>query len=545
MIQAKSSQSKVVLLILVVFAVISLFWSVFVPVFESPDESTDYEFGRYYRRTWKLPVLTDNPRPQGVHVWEPLYFYILGSVARAIDAPLSDGSKYNYGSEEQWKRLREEKVLNLHKHDPGEFKFNWDQIAWSLHIMRLVSVLLSTGSVWFVYKMGREVFPEPSWLPIAGTMLFAFNPQFLFLGSVLNVVDMVIFSTAILLWLLARFMKRKVNKAIDIIVLGTSMGMAILSKMTALPILAVAVVGIAWKRVVEKKAVATAVLLFLTVFLLTGGWYLVRNQVLYGEPTGAKIHVLVRLGRLANPLLEEFGIVNYLISYPKTQWKTFWSGFGWITIYLPMVFPFTMLMIYAHGAWGFVVAMRERKSLILSSVQRRQLAVLAMAPIIVWLAISRVIFMVDVFHGKDLFPISGVIALIVALGWKTMWEIFGRNDWNRRWIKNTVMLCVFLVSIFWFKQPELARFFKGIADMADVRQMVGTGILTVVALMVSWKLISNQRFRNIMTRIAMGKEFQIALFILGIIATSELAILFLLVVPSLYQMPIRSLISGQ
>lgn len=542
MIKTKSSQSKVVLLILAVFAVTSLFWSVFVPVFESPDESTDYEFGRYFSRTWKLPVLTDNPRPQGVHAWEPLYFYILGSVSKLIHAPSSYDSKYNYS--EPWKRIYEENPLNLYRHEPSEFKFNWDRLAWSLHLMRLVSVLLSIGSVWFVYKMGREVFPEPSWLPIAAMMLFGFNPQFLFLGSVLNVVDMVIFSTTILLWLLARFMKRKVNQAIDIIVLGVSMGIAIISKMTALPILAVVVIGIGWKKLVEKKPIMNAIFLFLVVFLLTGGWYLVRNQVLYGEPTGAKIHVLVRLGRLANPLLEEFGLLNYLISYPKTQWKTFWSGFGWITIYLPMVFPFTMLVTYAHGAWGFITVMRKENLLNLSNIQKRQLIILAMVPIIVWLAITRVIFMVDVFHGKDLFPVSGVVALIVALGWKAIWAIFGGNDWNRLWIKNTAMLCIFLVSIFWFKQLELARFFKGIADMADIRQMVTTGILAAIVLRVFWKLFSGQRSREIIRRLVVRNEFQIALFILATIAILELAILFLLVVPDLYHLSIWELLKS-
>lgn len=542
MIKTKSSQSKVVLLILVVFAVISLFWSVFVPVFESPDESTDYEFGRYYARTWKLPVLTDNPRPQGVHVYEPLYFYILGSVSKLINAPLSEGSKYEYS--DQWKRLREQKVINFYRHDPSEFKFNWDQLVWSLHLMRLISVLLSVGSVWFVYKMGREVFPEPSWLPITGMMLFAFNPQFLFLGSALNVVDMVIFSTTILLWLLMRFMKRKINKAKDIVVLGVSMGMAILSKMTALPILAVVVIGIGWKKLVEKKPIMNAILLFLVVFLLTGGWYLVRNQVLYGEFTGSKIHVLVRWGKITNPLLEEFGLLNYLISYPKTQWKTFWSGFGWITIYLPMIFPFTMLMTYAHGAWGFMTVMRKENLLNLSNIQKRQLAVLAIAPIVLWLAITRVIFMVDVFHGKDLLPVSGVLALIVVLGWKAIWAIFGKNDWNRRWIENAVMPCIFLVSIFWFKQLEMARFFKGIANATDIWEMIVVGILVTIALRVFWMLISNQKFRNTIERISTGNEFRIVLYILGMIAISELAILFFLVVPSLYQLSILKLIFG-
>jgi len=543
MIQTRSPQSKAALLILAVFTVISIFWSVFVPVFESPDESTDYEFGRYFARTWKLPVLTDNPRPKGVHVWEPLYFYILGSVSKTINAPLSSGSRYEYNN--PWKRIYEQNPLNLYQHNPSEFKFNWDYLAWSLHLMRLVSVLLSVGSVWFVYKMGREVFPEPSWLPISGMMLFAFNPQFLFLGSVLNVVDMVIFSTTILLWLLARFMRREVNRAIDIIILGMSMGMAILSKMTALPILAVVVVGISWKRIVEKKPVISAILLFLIVFLLTGGWYLVRNQVLYGELTGAKIHVLARFnGVWKNPFLEEVGLLNYLISYPKTQWKTFWSGFGWITIYLPMIFPFTMLMIYAHGIWGFVVAIRDRTNLILSGVQKKQLAILATVPIIVWLAITRVIFMVEVFHGKDLFPVSGVAALIVALGWRTLWKVFGSNDWDRHWIKNTAMLCIFSVSVFWFKQPELARFFKGIANMADVWQMVITGTLAAITLRAFWKLFFGQRSREIIRKLVVRNEVRIVSFTLGIIAVSELTILFLLVVPDLYQMSIWELLKS-
>lgn len=543
MIKTKSSQSKVVLLILAVFAVISLLWSIFIPVFESPDESTDYEFGRYYSRTLKLPVLTDYPRPQGVHVYEPLYFYILGSVSKVIQAPSSYDSKYNYS--EPWKRIYEENPLNLYRHEPSEFKFNWDRLAWSLHLMRLVSVLLSIGSVWFVYKMGREVFPEPSWLPIAGVMLFAFNPQFLFLGSVLNVVDMVIFSTTILLWLLARFMKRKVNRVVDIIVLGASMGLAIISKMTALPILAVAVIGVGWKRIAEKRPAINAILLFLFAFLVTGGWYLIRNQVLYGEPTGSKIHVLARHnGVWKNPLLDEFGLLNYLISYPKTQWKTFWSGFGWITIYLPMIFPFTMLVVYAHGIWGFVTAMGERKNLILSGVQKRQLAILAMAPIILWLAITRVILLVDVFHGKDLFPVSSVMALVVVIGWKTMWELLGRDDWNRRLFKKVAMLCVFLISIFWFKQFELAKLFKGIANLTDVWRMIGAGALATMAYWVFWKLISSNKIRDISSKFVARYEFQIPLFILSAIAISELAILFLLVVPSLYQMPIWELLKS-
>ena len=76
------SQSQTAKIILLLFFLVSLTWSIFTPVFEAPDETTAYEYGRYYARTWDLPVLTKLPLPQGVHHWEPLYFILLGRIAK-------------------------------------------------------------------------------------------------------------------------------------------------------------------------------------------------------------------------------------------------------------------------------------------------------------------------------------------------------------------------------------------------------------------------------------------------------------------------------
>lgn len=533
-------QRRIAVAIVGLFFFSALMWSLFVPVFESPDETTAYEYGRYYARTWTLPVLTQQPLPQGVHHWEPLYFFILGAVAKGLDAPVSTNSRYYY--EDGWKRIREEQPMSFFRHEPAEFKFAWDDIAWSLHIMRMVSVLLSVGSVWLVYKIGREIFPEPSWIPIAAMALFAFNPQFVFFSGMLSVVNMATFSTSLFVWLLMRFMRRKINRSVDIMTLGASLGVAILSKMTALPVMGAAIVALWLKRMSEKKSVITAILLFFSIFMVAGGWYLLRNQALYGEFSGSRAHVLYRFGKITNPFLEEVGLLNYLISYPKTQWRTFWSGFGWTTIYLPAMFPFFMLLFYFHGLWGLVSSFVGKGHAGFSSGQIRQLIVLSLAPTLVWVGISRVIFIVEVFHGKDLFLVAGPLAILVVSGWKIFFRTFPEERLKLWGIGGVITFLVSFASVFWFRQIELARFFKGIADLVDVEKMFVVFVATAVILKLFWSIVSNRILREKVAVYYKRYQWQVFSVLPFILALANITILFGIAIPAFYQIPIWSLL---
>lgn len=534
------SRSQTAKIILLVFFLLSLTWSIFTPVFEAPDETTAYEYGRYYSRTWALPVLTKLPLPQGVHHWEPLYFMILGRIAKIIDAPLSDESRYHYSA--GWGRIREENPINLYRHEPGEFKFVWDHLAWSLHSMRILSVILATGSVWFLYKAGREIFPKDSWIPVLSMLLYAFNPQFVFFSGILNVVNMVNFSFSLFLWLLMRFLKNTRHSFLSLFQLGVMFGISILSKMTTLATLPVVILVIYWQRINIKKPVVSAMILFLMVFFLAGGWYLVRNQALYGEFTGSRAHVLYRFGKITNPFLEEVGLLNFIISYPKTQWTTLWSGYGWITIYLPAIIPFLLAVVYFHGLWGFVDELKKFKSRINLSPQRVQLLALALIPLVVWLGITRAIFIIEVFHGKDLLFVSGALAIAVIYGLSLFWKKLGH--WNQVSMRKKLLAISFLtfLSVFWFEQQSLARFAKGIAGGADITAMATVGMITALIILLAWKLFSHFRVRKITERILLTNPKTTVILLLLLLALIDVSVLFGLVVPPLYNQSLWDLL---
>lgn len=533
------SQAKTAKIILAIFFLVSLIWSLFTPVFEAPDETTAYEYGRYYARTLELPVLTQLPLPQGVHHWEPLYFVILGRIAKIIDAPLSDNSRYQYP--QNWDRIRTENPTNLYRHEAEEFKFGWDKLALSLHVMRLVSVFLAVGSVWFIYKIGSEIFSQDSSFPIWAMILFGFNPQFIFFSGILNIVNMVTFLTAIFLWLLVKYLGRRDNEEFSVLILGAIFGITIFSKMTALAMLPAIILAIGWRRFEEKKSIVKGVLFFSIVFLLFGGWYLIRNQALYGEFTGAKAHVIYRFGRIINPFLEEVGLLNFIISYPKTQWTTFWSGFGWITVYLPLLFPLTMLIVYIHGIYGFVRELIDSK-LGLNRIQKRQLIVLGLMPILVWLGITRVIFMVEVFHGKDLFLISGALALVVIIGLTSLLKRAYSRHGIGRLVKKTLLVITGILTMFWLKQHLLAEFLKGAATAAEVFQLILTGATGVMVLITFWSLLENTKLMTIVSRSWMKQRNRLPIITTGILAAINLLILFAVFIPAMYHRSIWQLI---
>lgn len=535
------SQAKTAKIVLIFFFLTSLAWSVFTPVFEAPDETTAYEYGRYYARTWQLPVITKLSPPQGVHHWEPLYFIFLGRIAKTINAPLSDHSRYHYPA--GWTRIREENPANLYRHEPDEFKFGWDKLATSLHLMRLFSVFLASGSVWFVYKTGREIFSQKSWLPIWAMILYAFNPQFVFFSGILNVVNMITFLTAVFLWLLTKYLRRGQNDWRHTSVLGCIFGIAIFSKMTALAMLPATLLAVGWKRMEERKSIIRGLAIFLLAFLVTGGWYLIRNQVLYGEFSGTKAHVVYRFGRVVNPFLEEVGLVNFIISYPKTQWITLWSGFGWITVYLPLIFPLAMLVFYAHGLFGFVGELTDGK-LGLNRVQRRQLIILGLMPVSVWLGITRVIFMVEVFHGKDLFLITGVLTLMVVVGWASLWKRIESGGWLGKWEKLAATGAMGVLTSFWLKQPQLAKLVKGIAGGQDVLELVWTAAAGMTALVIGWRLIENKILMKKVARFWASREGILLSGLAGLLVVANLMVLFMMFIQAMYHLSIWELLKS-
>jgi hypothetical protein len=168
-------------LILLTHIALGVFYSLAVPIWEANDEWGHYEFVRYVAREHRLP-------PPGTKLIEwndeshqpPLYYLLSGLATSWIDA--SDDLK-------PWKNeYRFTPIRGISKALPTKEAaiFPYRGTVLSIHVARLVSVLLSTVTVWATYLIGCTAFPTRRDIALGATAINAFWPQFLFIGSMVT-----------------------------------------------------------------------------------------------------------------------------------------------------------------------------------------------------------------------------------------------------------------------------------------------------------------------------------------------------------------------
>jgi uncharacterized membrane protein len=191
---------RLVILILLVHLVLGLLYSVAVPIWEAHDEWGHYAFVRYLATERAFP-------PPGTKLVErydesiqPPLYYILGALATfwintddGLNPTMNPYATTGDGTG----------GVNFAVHRPEVEAFPYKDTVLAIHVTRLVSVLLSTVTVWTTYLIGRSLFPKREELALGAMAINAFWPQFLFIGSVVNNDIMVtVFSCLVLLFLI-------------------------------------------------------------------------------------------------------------------------------------------------------------------------------------------------------------------------------------------------------------------------------------------------------------------------------------------------------
>lgn len=149
------------------------------------------------------------------------------------------------------------------------------------------------------------------------------------LGAVSNDSPTIAFCSAVV-WLCIRLMTGD-RSPWTTVGLGTFLALALLSKGTALPLVAfVGVVMLIWPRTRPLRARIGSAAITMSIGLL-GGWWWVRNLLVYGslQPHG--------LPREHNPWPPGSG--PDVIEFSEYLWarlaRSFWGNFGWLTYPLP------------------------------------------------------------------------------------------------------------------------------------------------------------------------------------------------------------------
>jgi 4-amino-4-deoxy-L-arabinose transferase-like glycosyltransferase len=392
--------------------VLSTAWSFAVPMFEAPDELAHWQYLRYVHDTGRLPVysmaLEEAAQP-------PLYYWLMAPFAKPVAMPRSLG----------WRQADGRWFV-----PPGVRRFLGSRSGFSdfrsARVVRALTVLISVGTIIFTYLVGREATGrETTGLLAAGLVLLL--PQFTFRAMNISNDALMICLCALTAWFVVRIVRRGCTW-LTVLAASACVGAAFLAKPNAIvwaPVLAAAIgtERIAWSR-------RLAYLCGLTLIVLIAAPWLVRNQILYGDPLLSSSTIqrvlphLVEVKPLTGPYFRFY--------FPRMLAASFVGVFGWMNLAMPLRIYYGFALVALFATVGLLRHWRRLAS------DRRLLLILLIAPI---LALALVVNFNRTFtqpQGRYLFPALPALGVLAAIGFEA-WP-----SWTQR---ATVLLLVALALL--------------------------------------------------------------------------------------------------
>jgi 4-amino-4-deoxy-L-arabinose transferase-like glycosyltransferase len=384
--------------ILVAYLALALAYNAATPFGAPPDERPHAFYVQHLVEQRALPVLRREARDQYEAHQPPLY-YLLAAPVWAAARRLPEGTR---GS-----------------------------------CLRLVSTLLGGVGLLLIAGLAAATRPGDTTLAMGAVAFAAFLPMRLATAAAVgnDLLAEAVFTATLLL--LARSIREGITlrRALGV---GLLLGAGLLSKSTCLLLFPVVPLGWALRLRTREEDVGkptadgelhpvAAMALSLAVALLVGGWWLVRNQRLYGEVLVAETFVRY-FQDTARPeifLRQGYSFLDYLLFLviPLT-FRSFWGVFGHMQIYMgappkpafmPPSWVYPLLMLPTAAALvGLVRAYLRRGEL--NTTERALWSLQVVTWLLVVSAFLR--FNTEFFQaqGRYLFPAMGPIVLLFTFG---------------------------------------------------------------------------------------------------------------------------------
>lgn len=321
--------------------------SCMLPMEKAPDESMRYMVPEYIFQYHRLPAGTDMAVVDGVwgfsYAFTPYLPSILAAMLMRLAAVFTDSAK----------------VL--------------------LIACRFVSVAAATGSVWLAFPIGKRLFAD--W---KSRLLFAlcvgFLPQFVFLSAYLNNDAFAVFTVMLILfaWLYGRERHWDYRSCL---LLAVAIGLCVLTYYNAYGWVLCSIFmffGSIWQDdAIERKwkhALSHGCMIAAVAFLL-GGWFFIRNAVLYdGDFLGmdtmyecGELHAAVGYKPSERLLYAKAGLPVWSMLL-DTEWipdtlDSFFAVFGYRDIRTLDVIYVIYLLLAIVGLLGFVYGFCRKKEM--------------------------------------------------------------------------------------------------------------------------------------------------------------------------------------
>lgn len=162
-----------------------------------------------------------------------------------------------------------------------------------IQLLRVVPLLCGVLQVEICYRTVRHVYPEHENLQIAGTALGAFLPMNLYMSQYVGNEPMAAVMTGLVILAVLRLLDLSEEHDLSrtCAVLGGLLGLAILTKVTAILLTPIMLLVVAYKslrgKVISSSSIKATVRLAGIMLLFTAlvcGWFFARNQLRLGTP---------------------------------------------------------------------------------------------------------------------------------------------------------------------------------------------------------------------------------------------------------------------
>ncbi|MBE7471246.1 MAG: glycosyltransferase family 39 protein [Anaerolineales bacterium] len=333
------------LFILLLHLALSLTYARTIPLGEAPDEPAHLSYAQFIARNGRLPVTLAERREAGYRsAWPPLYHFLVAGPLLAVgDAPPTRLKAVGDTPRRLIPTNGQTIAAFIHTADEAP---PWRGLPLAWHLSRLISVALTVLSVCLTYTIARRLTGQRA-LATAAAALHAFIPQVLFIGSVVNDDNLLIFLSGLIFLSLLTYPTHSSPRRAFL--LGALLGLATVAKYNALPLWGLVVlwslsrIREGWKagRLVSLNLPTfhSSILPFFLGLLLTAGWWFIFiwfnfNQIdSLGLLPGSLAALTAgtsdaSLRQLSSTSTLTFPALTVWLEWFTTLFETFWGSFG-------------------------------------------------------------------------------------------------------------------------------------------------------------------------------------------------------------------------
>ena len=388
-------------LVLIAFVLISLTYSVIVPLGEAPDEVSHWSYVQYLTMHQRLPVASGAVAGEA---HQPPLYYLLGAL---VSFWVPDQQFETYANPDWYLGNSETPNLMLHTRRES-FPYQGGMLAW--HLVRLVSVVLGAITVRATYQLAQEVFPQNQWLALIAAAFVAFLPQFTFLSAVVNNDNLVI--TLATLSLLVFLRSARDTRPVIFVALGVLLGLAILAKVSAFALWATIALAILFRSASLSigKRLANVVLIFGVATAVVSPW-IIYNAVAFGDPFNFA-RMLEGFARTQAMTWSDWTI------YGERMYWSFWGKFGGVTnIGMPLAAYAALTMFLVIGLGGDLLLVKDWRANRLTAVARQGMLIFGLFWILLIASHVRLVStMLGIDQARQLFPALPPLGVLIAAG---------------------------------------------------------------------------------------------------------------------------------